>query len=141
MISDVSPTQEPAKWEAFYQVMLVALATDVPEAAMKSWRKTMIGRGHAMYAKEFDCACRAAVAFGDAPVIGLMAWMSQNGFAPLFVRPFDHKWTMGERAFIESIKMRGLTPSFLTWDEEALFAVPGPATGPRDLIRLGWQDE
>lgn len=140
MLSYMPSKQVDQKWAAFYQVMLVALA-GVPEAQFKAWRKTQIGRGKTLYAKDFDCACRAAVAFGEAPVIELMAWMSQNGFTPVFVRPEGHKWTMGERAFIESVKMRGLSPEFMSWDEEAIIRIPGPATGPRDLLRLGWQDE
>jgi hypothetical protein len=129
-----------AKWEQFYQVMLVALAHP-PDAALKAWRKTQIGRGNVLRAKDFDTALRAAVAYGESDPLDLAVWMSRNGFAPVLVRPDGHRWSVKERAFIESVKMHGLAPLFMTYDEEAIVRVPGPHTSYRDLLRLGWRDE
>jgi hypothetical protein len=128
-------------WGPWWRAVLVGVANP-PEPALKAYRKTQIGRGKDLKAKDFDAAQRAAKLLNSpADCLQLIVWMAKNGMDPLFVRPEGHEWSVKERAIVESIRTKGLNPQVLIYDEEAMYAAPAPATSPRDLIRLGWRDE
>src|SRR6202012_1026946 len=124
-----------------WSVVAVANCPEVPEAALKAWRKTMIGRGHPLKAKEFDNAISGAANAGPYTQIELAKALVGQGVPPTFVVPEGHEWTDTERSVIALCKMRGTPVAILQYDADSMVRVPAPVTSPKDLLRLGWRHE
>lgn len=126
--------------QEWWSVVFVA-NSDAPEEAVKTWRKTMIGRGHPLKAKEFDNAVSGNLKAGGYDQTELAKSLISKGIPPTFVVPEGHEWTDTERSIIALCKMRDTPVAVLQYDAETMVRVPPPVTSPTDLLRLGWRHE
>jgi hypothetical protein len=108
--------------------------------ALKAWRKTMIGRGNPLKARDFDNAVHGAEkAMGGHPetVASLLVrsrWYVSQGIPPVFARPVDWDWKDEELEVIRIARVN-LEPVFLAYDENGIDKITGPATKPNPWDR------
>lgn len=132
---------------AWWEVAEVIFATNSLTAgdykeATKNWRKTMIGRGHPLKARDFDNAVRGVekgMAGKSETIETILArayWYIRNGIPVPVVRPLDWEWSTEELTLIRLARTKG-EPKFLTYDESGIDETPGPATkeNPWDKYR------
>lgn len=104
--------------------------------ALKSWRKSQIGRKAALRARDFDNAARGATAaMAGKPetiksTLARARWHISRGIPPVFARPAG--WTFGspELEVIRIARSRELEPICYAYDETGIDVIPVPATRP-----------
>lgn len=100
---------------------------------IKAWRKTMIGRGRPLRARDFDNAVNGAnkaMAGHPETVASLLirsSWYSRNGMPVVFVRPSGWSYGPEELEAIRIIRVR-TEPKFISYDQSGIDEVQGPAT-------------
>lgn len=104
--------------------------------AVKSWRKSQIGRKNVLRAKDFDNAARgvrtamAGHAESVETTLERARWHIVHGIPPTFARPAGWEWGDGELEVIRISRARGIEPVFLSFDTSGIDPVPGPGTKP-----------
>lgn len=102
--------------------------------ALKTWRKSQIGRKAALRARDFDNAMRGAHASmaGKPETVESTStralWYVRIGVPPCFARPSGWAYSDRELEVIAIARAHDLEPVFLTYDITGIDATPGPAT-------------
>jgi len=129
----------PEFWELLEVVMAGA-----PKAAVKGFRKSMIGRGKPLKAREADAAIRGAIlslqqsrAGARADLQGIVEPLDQNlerlrwylkmKLPVVFARPAGWQYTRNEKWIIEDAREQNVEVTFLEFDDNAVDRVNGPA--------------
>jgi len=101
--------------------------------AIAAWRKTKIGRGNELKAKEFGNAVNGATkAMGGHPetISSMMVrarWYVTQGIRPVFARPVGWKYQPEELRVIATARLTA-EPLFLAYDATGIDETTGPAT-------------
>jgi hypothetical protein len=116
-----------------------------PDAALKAFRKTVIGKKNPLTASEADAAIAGALAACrtgriintrkkerayEIPSVDLFMcrayWYATEGIPVCFARPYGYEWTKDELDFIHEDDGEEIELSFLSFDDDAVDRVEAP---------------
>ena len=131
----------------YWRVMELALS-DCDREVLKTWRKTMIGRGKSLRARDFDNAVSGAdgalckKGAGTSKMhplrnsyedkIARAYWYIRQNVPPVFARASEYKYTDEELIIISMAIDNGLEPVFLEYDSSGIDRVAGPGSPGHD---------
>ena len=117
-----------------------------PAEALKEFRKSLIGRGNPLTARQADAAiggARAVRRTGPLPVSGRQAraelpesrrqavarsyWYMRSGLPVVFARPEGYKFRKREKQAMKIARQHDIALTFLEWNETGVDRVVGPA--------------
>jgi hypothetical protein len=140
-------------WELIELVM-----AGCPEEPLKTFRKTLIGRGKPLTARQADAAiggARCASATGPADgrrkrayqyegltaSLARMRWYLRHRMPVVFARAHGHQWNEAEIEIIKEAAAGAVPVTFLEWNETAVDRTAGPACLPGQASANGQAGE
>ena len=136
------PTTVVSEWWLVAEVIIASasLPPSISEEAFKAWRKTLIGRGKPLRARDFDNAVRGAekAMAGHPETVGSLLvrarWYAGQGITPVFARPIGWDYGEDELEVIRIARVKG-EPVFLAYGQDGIDEIAGPATRPNQWDR------
>jgi hypothetical protein len=144
-------TTPPGRAELFpaeiFELIELVMA-GCPEEPLKVFRKTLIGRGKPLSARQADSAisgARCVLQTGPKADRGKraerpetmpyslarMRWYLRHRMPVVFARPQGHTWDDPETEVIGQARAAGVPVTFLEWDTAAVDRTAGPGCLPR----------
>jgi hypothetical protein len=143
-----NPAEHPGLLPAETWELIELVMAGCPDEPLKTFRKSLIGRGKPLTARQADSAisgARCVLATGPKADRGQRAqrpeklphslarlrWYLRHRMPVVFARPQGHDWNEPETEMITEARAAGVPLTFLEWDAAAVDRTAGPGCLPR----------